>query len=304
MEPVAEIFSAIRIRKTFSRRLELTAPWGVDVGSKPMAHFVALIRGECVLKRSGDAEPMRLVSGDAFIIVKDEPYVAADSLASETIPCSRLTEAGEGKVFHHGGGGALSSLLVGTFDIEPADLQALKAVFPGFLKIQGSTEHSGAFESLLDMLATETAKPGIASSTVVNRLFELLFIHSIRSYAGMESALRKGWLAALSDGRLGKSVKAMHEDLSREWTVETLAEKAGMSRSSYAARFKSLVGQSPMEYLTQWRMFKAGTMLRNLGSSVLEAARQVGYDSESSFTRVFKRQRGLTPGEFRRNSPK
>lgn len=302
MEPVAEIFSSIIIRKSFSRRMEFTAPWGVSVANKPKAQFIAIIHGECVVKRSGDAAPTRFAKGDAFIMLKDSPYLVADSLKSEAIPCSQVTEMGEGATFRHGGGGTPASLLVGSFDIEPADMQALQAVVPSFLKINGALEHSDTFKSLLDLLATETANPGIASPTVVNRLFELLFIHSIRSYAGLEAAPRNGWLAAMSDGQLGKSVKAMHEDLSQEWTVETLAAKAGMSRSSYAARFKSVVGQTPLEYLTQWRMFKAGSMLRNQGSSVLQAARQVGYDSESSFTRVFKRERGLTPGEFRRKS--
>jgi len=303
MEPIAEIFNSIRIRKSFSRRMELTAPWGISVGGKPMAQFVALIRGDCLVKRSAGAEPIKLVEGDAFIILKDSPYLVTDALKSETIPCSLVTEMGDGAIFQHGGGGTRTSMLVGTFDIEPADQQALKAVFPNFLKINGAPEHADPFKSLLSLLATETANPGIASVTVVNRLFELLFIHSIRSYAGMEAALRNGWLAAISDGQLGKSVKAMHDDLSREWTVEILAGKAGMSRSSYAARFKTVVGQTPLEYLTQWRMLKAGSMLRSQGSSVLQAARQVGYDSESSFTRVFKRERGLTPGEFRRMSP-
>lgn len=303
METVSEICSCIRIRKSFSRRLELTAPWGISVGGKPMAQFVALIRGACVMKRSGDAEFIQLLEGDAFIMLKDAPYLVADTPKSETIPCSLVTEMGEDGIFHYGGGGTRTSMLVGTFDIEPADKHALKAVFPSFLKINGASEHSDPFKSLLDLLATENAKPGLASPTVVHNLFELLFIHSIRSYARLEAAPGNGWLSAMSDTQLGKSVKVMHDDLSKDWTVEILAAKSGMSRSSYAARFKSVVGQSPLEYLTQWRMFKAGWMLRNQGCSILQAARQVGYDSESSFNRVFKREMGLTPGEFRRKPP-
>jgi AraC-like DNA-binding protein len=136
---------------------------------------------------------------------------------------------------------------------------------------------------------------------LVSRLYEALFIYAVRAYASSCIAPHGGWLAAISDKYLGEVVKAMHASMKENWSLESLAQRAGMSRSAFAARFKLVVGQTPLEYLTHWRMYKAGMLMRKHGTSLSEVAHAVGYESESAFNRVFKRSMGVTPGEFRRS---
>jgi AraC-like DNA-binding protein len=106
-----------------------------------------------------------------------------------------------------------------------------------------------------------------------------------------------GWLPALADPQIGAALKAMHERVEHPWTVRALATEAGMSRSAFALRFKELIGQAPLEYLTEWRMHKAGRLLRENGRKLFEVATAVGYDSGGAFHKAFKRVLGVTPGE-------
>jgi AraC-like DNA-binding protein len=103
----------------------------------------------------------------------------------------------------------------------------------------------------------------------------------------------------MADRRLGTAISSMYSDPARDWTLEDLADSANLSQSGFAARFKSVVGQSPLEFLTQHRMHRAGELMRS-GLSTAEVANRVGYDSEISFARAFKRIMGRTPGAFKR----
>ena len=105
----------------------------------------------------------------------------------------------------------------------------------------------------------------------------------------------------MSDKHLSKAIQAMHSDPGRSWSVASLAREARMSRSAIALKFRTVLGQTPLEYLTQWRMHRAGAMVRSNNMPFFEVA-AVGYGSESSFSRVFRREMGTARREYRRNS--
>jgi AraC-like DNA-binding protein len=176
----------------------------------------------------------------------------------------------------------------------------ISTILPRFLHLRLEQKRSHAFQSVLDLLAAETAQPGIASSSLISCLYESLFVYAIRAYASSSAAPPKGWLAAISDKHLSKAMEAMHSSLDRNWSVESLAREACMSRSVFALKFRTVLGQTPLEYLTQWRMYKAGAMIRANNTSFSEVASAVGYGSESSFSRVFRREMGVAPREYRR----
>jgi transcriptional regulator GlxA family with amidase domain len=99
------------------------------------------------------------------------------------------------------------------------------------------------------------------------------------------------------------ALKAMHEKVENPWTVETLAVAAGMSRSAFALRFKELLGETPLEYLTNWRMYKAiGSLQKKDDRKLFEIAKSVGYDSDAAFSKAFKRVLGVAPREYRRSA--
>ena len=141
------------------------------------------------------------------------------------------------------------------------------------------------------------------SEVVANRLAEVLFIQAIRAHiaSGAESC-KRGWLRAIFDPQIGAALTSIHNNVNSPWTVESLAEAAGMSRSAFAERFKGLVGQTPLEYVTEWRMQKAVQLLQQRDKKLVDVAQSIGYESDAAFSKAFKRVLGLTPGEYRRNS--
>jgi AraC-like DNA-binding protein len=140
------------------------------------------------------------------------------------------------------------------------------------------------------------------SEVVANRLAEVLFIQAIRAHIASGAEIcKRGWLRAIFDLQIGAALKSIHENVNSPWTVESLAESAGMSRSAFAERFKELLGQTPLEYVTEWRMQKAVQLLQLGDKKLIDVAQSVGYESDAAFSKAFKRVVGLTPGEYRRN---
>lgn len=302
MDPLSEVFNSAHVRKAVFTRLYATAPWGFEAQRGPQLKFALVLTGGGILQTEAQPDPVRLSAGDVFIMLDDAAYSITDESRSVMIDCDYVETLRVGNRIDIGGGGALASFISGQFEIDRSGAGPILGVLPPFLHLKASEGRTKAFQSVLELLASETGEPGLASETMISRLYEMLFIHAVRSYAKGCEAGHGGWLAGITDKQLGKTVRAIHADLRKDWTIETLAQHAGMSRSSFAARFKAVVGQTPLDYLTQWRMYKASTLIRDSAKTISEASYAVGYNSESAFTKVFKRQLGLTPREFRRRS--
>jgi AraC-like DNA-binding protein len=142
------------------------------------------------------------------------------------------------------------------------------------------------------------------SEVVANHLAEILFIQAIRAHivSGADCCRNRGWLRSIFDPEIGAALRSIHEKVDHPWTVELLAEAAGMSRSAFAEHFKDLLGQAPLAYVTEWRMQKAVRLLQQPDKKLFEIAKSVGYESDAAFSKAFKRVLGVTPGEHRRNS--
>jgi transcriptional regulator GlxA family with amidase domain len=162
-------------------------------------------------------------------------------------------------------------------------------------------ERTQLLHATLQLLAMETAQRGLGSGLVVSRLADIIFVQAIRAHImTLDGESDTGWLAALSDRRIGPALQLLHKDIAANWTVEALAGTVCMSRSAFAQRFKAKVGQSPLDYLARWRMFHAGHLLRNTDKTLTEIASSVGYESEAAFNKAFKRSIGTAPGAYRR----
>jgi transcriptional regulator GlxA family with amidase domain len=168
--------------------------------------------------------------------------------------------------------------------------------------VRGDEAQTSALGATLNLLAIETAAGrAIGSPIVTSRLAEILFVQTIRGHYAAGGAQGLGWLAALGNAQLGVALRAMHQSPAQPWSVESLAAVAGMSRSAFALRFKAQVGETPLEYLTRWRMYRAGCLLREGELGIAEIAALVGYESTGAFNRAFQRVYVQTPGEFRRS---
>jgi AraC-like DNA-binding protein len=303
MDPLSEVFGSLGIQEAIYKRLEATAPWGAhysgDIG--PRIRFMLVVRGSALLRFKNQRRTISLSGGDLFIfVVSDEPFTLMDHPRSAVVDSSELRKLEVDGVIHYGGGGSLTTLVSGSFGMSRFGAPLISSMLPRFLHLRLEQNRSHAFQSVLDLLAAETAQPAIASSCLINCFYQSLFVYAIRAYASSPAAPPKGWLAAMLDKQLRKAIEAMHADIDKNWSVESLAWEARMSRSAFALKFKAVLGQTPLEYLTQWRMYKAGAMIRSKNTSFSEVASAVGYGSESSFSRVFKREMGEAPREYRR----
>jgi AraC-like DNA-binding protein len=210
--------------------------------------------------------------------------------------------AGEFSRIELGGGGETTQLLCGYLGSDHA-FGPLLSSLPKVLKIDVRATPSGAWvESSFRFAVSQIAAGCVGSTTVIAKLSELLFVEAVSQYIAGLAENQKGWLAGLRDPQIGQALTLMHAQPAQEWSAEALAAKVGMSRSGFAERFTSLVGQPPMQYLTYWRMQLAARRLRETREAVAQVGYGVGYESEAAFSRAFKREFGKGPGEWRRGS--
>jgi AraC-like DNA-binding protein len=184
----------------------------------------------------------------------------------------------------------------------PGARQLIDAL-PPVIHIEASrSTRNDWMRATLELLADETREVGPGSDAVVSRLCDIVVIQAIRTWIERDPAARSGWLGALHDEQIGAAIARIHADPGRDWTVGSLAAEVAMSRSSFAARFTTLVGEPAMSYVTRWRMVVAADRLATGNASVAAVASDVGYESEAAFNRAFKRVIGSTPGVVRSGS--
>src|ERR1700728_1896808 len=236
-------------------RLEATAQWGVkqekqteekvtpsDKKTSPtdLAHFAMLSRGNCGLSVEGIPEPIPLTGGDCFLLARGTSIVLRDS--PRTRPRWSFNEIGakaNGNVAHYGGGGAPTTMVCGSFSFDRASLKPITQLLPSFILMKADQARTLALHNTMQALASEMAEQVPGSRVVATRLAEVLFIQALRTHiaSGVESR-NKGWLRAIFDPQIGTALSAIHDRVNTPWTVESMAEAAGMSRSAFAARFK------------------------------------------------------------------
>ncbi|MDB6160392.1 MAG: AraC family transcriptional regulator, partial [Gammaproteobacteria bacterium] len=170
-------------------------------------------------------------------------------------------------------------------------------------KLNVRSTASGAWiESSFRFAASEIAAGRLGSTTVIAKLSELLFVEAVSQFVANLPAERRGWMAGLRDPQISRALAALHARPAEAWTAESLAHEVGMSRSVFADRFSALVEQSPMQYLTLWRMHMAALQLREGPRRVAQIGYSIGYESEAAFSRAFKRQFGISPADWRKQS--
>jgi AraC-like DNA-binding protein len=280
-------------------RIEATAPWSFRSTCGPEIKFASVLSGTGTLNTPLHAVAIPLTSGDVFVMLEAADFVISNGTVAEPIECSQLNGYRTANTIRFGGEGSPTTLLLGRFEIDRNEVEPILHMLPGFLHLKLDARRAHSFQSVLELLALETEQPGLASEAVIGRLCEMLFIHTIRVHAQTLAANSGGWLAGLADAQLGSTLTALHNNLGWDWTVKSMASHAGMSRSGFAARFKHVVGQSPLDYLTQWRMHRARLLIQRKGSNIAQIARLVGYKSESAFSKVFKKNIGTTPSDYR-----
>jgi AraC-like DNA-binding protein len=248
-------------------------------------------------------DPLPLTGGDCFLLAPASTYALRDNPRTRARSFCEAAPRNGSNVIHYGGGGAPTTIISGWLSFAPTSIKPLQRLLPELILVNADQAQSLALHSTLQLLASEMAEPAPGSEVMVNRLADILFIQCVRAHIASSSAnCKSGWLRAIFDPKIGVALKAMHEKVENPWTVETLAVAAGMSRSAFALRFKELLGETPLEYLTNWRMYKAIGPLQKDDRKLFEIAKSVGYDSDAAFSKAFKRVLGVAPREYRRSA--
>jgi len=296
---LSDVLVALRVRGRVFCRSELTAPWSIAFPQGRFAHFHVVQRGRCRLFVGRDER--LLASGDIVVLPHGSGHVIGDRPGLRSRPLSALAPAagwGPHAVIRHGGGGAAAQLLCGGFEFEgPTDHPVLTQL-PEVLHIRrdrGAGQMIEATLRLLDVAAV--GSPG--SDLLRTHLLAVAFVQLLRCWA---EGRRIGWLHALRDRHIGEALRLMHAAPARRWSLNGLARQVGLSRSTFAARFSTEVGMSPLAYLERWRLDLAASLLRSQRMGLEEVADRVGYASAPSFVRAFRRRFAVTPGAYRRQT--
>lgn len=303
-DPLGEALHFLRMDGVRCTRCELTAPWAVDLPAMPdCVTFHVVTSGSCWVYTDG-AAPMRLQPGEMALVPHGEGHGIADapgSPAKDLIDLPREAFGPRYEILRHGGGGEETRLVCGAARFDHPAARELVRLLPRLVRVQAwSSPQAEWMQSTLRLMTSESAGRRPGGETVVTRLADILVIQAIRSWIAENPSARTGWLGALRDERIGPALLAIQRHPARDWTVAALAREVTMSRSAFAARFRELVGEGPMQHVTRWRMHVATTWLREGGATLAEMASRLGYRSEAAFSRAFKRIVGASPGAVRR----
>jgi AraC-like DNA-binding protein len=308
MDVLTDALEAIHLKSVIHGRMELTAPWGFRVdGGRP--GFFVVTRGTCWLAVEG-GEKHQLAGGDYVLLPRGHAHVLMDHPATPPRPVAEVFDKGgekggkgcqPGGIVHYGGGGALTTVVGGSFLFEDGEKSPLVASLPPVVHVKGDRGTAVQWlETSLQFVASEMAAGQPGAETVVSRLADILFVQAVRAHVLQSGDDAKGWLRALVDPQIGAALSLIHERPDEAWTVQSLAARVAMSRSAFAVRFARLVDEPPLTYVTRWRMDKASRLLRTSHASIGEIAGRVGYDAEAAFSKAFKRWMGVPPGAYRR----
>ena len=305
MKSLESLFQTLRLQSAIQNRVVVGEPWGVVFPARPVSgkfHFIEVGRG--VLSIPGQ-EDVRLHQGDLAMVFTEGRHTVRDVLETPPTELEDLLRRAQvicasGLSLRFGGDGPETSILSGDFIFEDSGTHPLFRMLPPYILLRGEDGQAPEWlDTTLRLLSQEAmaARPGMTA--VLDRLCDVLFIQALRGWIRMGADV-EGLPLAVRDPAIDEAIDLMQRFPAQPWTVESLAQRVALSRSTFAERFRRLSGETPMEYLAHWRMHLARRHLGGGQESVARIAERVGYESEAAFAKAFKRTVGLAPGAYRR----
>jgi AraC-like DNA-binding protein len=304
MDPLSDAFLSLNVKNVESGQLHIGGCWAIRMLPSGGVAIFESTKGSFWLSVDELAHPILIQEGDCILIANQRGYCKSSEPDMEAALRSTLARsvtwptAVETRNIVFGHRGNCDNTMGGARLIFDERANFLFDLLPPVIHIHANSDIAPVFRSMLHVLAAENAAGQLGGTIMTNHLVHILLVQALRSYVASEIHPR-GWLGALVDAKIGAALALMHRDNTRQWTVEGLAAAVGMSRSSFGLRFKTLVGQAPLEYWLQRRMRRAGHILRNGNRTVSSVAFESGYESEKSFGKAFKRVMGCAPTSYR-----
>jgi AraC-like DNA-binding protein len=299
---VSDVLRVLNVRSTVFCLSDLGAPWGFRVEGAGVAKFHLVLGGGGWLTVDGQ-EPSRVVSGDLVVL----PHGAAHTIADD--PASAVPALDDLLAEHPverrsqvrlGGDGPRTRLLCGGFALGDTGREPIFQLLPRVLRLEGDVIAGTAWLSpLLTMLQAEASVGEAGSAAVLTKIADVCLTQALRVW--LVGAERTGLLETgqLQDAGIGRAVMTIRSRPAEPWSLDALARLAGLSRSAFAGRFRMLMGEPPMRYVTKARLSLAAGYLATSSRSMYEIALLCGYDNESTLSKAFRREFGMPPGSYR-----
>ncbi|MFJ7214277.1 AraC family transcriptional regulator [Amycolatopsis sp. NPDC098790] len=306
MDPLAALLDGPRAHGAFLLRSVLTPPWSLRIEDRAPLTVVSVVRGDAwIVPDAGEAVP--LGEGDVAIVRGPDPYLVADHPSTppqalilpgqecRTPDGGHLTDYADLGVRTWGTGGPVV-LLTGTYGMEGEISKKLLAALPALIVLRAADWPT----PLVALLAGEIGRDVPGQEAVLDRLLDVLLIAALRAWFDRPDTSAPAWYRAHEDPVIGQALRLLQHQPAEPWTVAKLAANTGVSRAALARRFATTVGETPMAYLTGWRLALAADLLRQQPeATIASVARQVGYGSAFALSTAFKREFGISPQRYR-----
>ena len=300
MDALSTILEAVGLRSVVYSKFPLATPWGLDIVKDENSQFWRLVSGSCTVG-SPDGRVIEMAEGDLVFVPHGCAHWIADSATSLRMPSPEFVKARREGIPVFNNGDNRTILVAGHFEFNYQSLHPFLKDLPPIIHIrQYVTENQLLLKQVTQLMLEELNNERPGSSVMLKCLSEIMFVNIIRAYLEQDIP-DSGFLSALNDPRISKALKLMQDSPQNDWTLEALASEVGMSRSVFFNQFKKLVHETPLGYLTNWRIRQAQKLLITDNSNISEIAANVGYQSESAFNRIFKSKTGQTPAVYRRS---
>jgi AraC-like DNA-binding protein len=299
MDPLSDVLSLLKPRTFSSGGFDAGGEWSIQFPRYEGIKCYAVVSGQCWLLVEDIPDPVRLGKGDCILLPTNRSFRVASDLELTPVNVKTLMSLPlNGRIASCNGGGDCF-IVGGHFSLSGDHAGILLGILPTIVHLRTERDRAELRWSL-DRMNHElrTQRPG--GLLVAQHLAHMILVQAIRLHLEGSSKDGVGWLFALADKQLNGAMEAMHGNPAHGWTLQMLAERAGMSRTIFAIKFKETVGSTVMEYLSRWRMLLAGDKLMNSQDSVSVIALELGYESESAFSKAFKREMGCSPRQYAR----
>ncbi len=299
MDPLSDVLSLLKPRSYSSGGFDVGGELSIQFPRHEGIKCYAVVSGECWLSVEGVADAVRLKTGDCFLLPSGRPFRLATDLTLTPIDALTIFARARSGSVHSFNGGGDCFIAGGHFAFTGDHASILLGVLPPIVHIRKESDRA-AMRWSLDRMMQELREPQPGGFLVAQQLAYMMLVQALRLHLAEGLRGGVGWLFALADKQMSAAINSMHGDPAHRWTLQELAEGVGMSRSTFALKFKETVGTSPMEYLTRWRMLLAGDKLENSSDPISVIAGALGYESESAFSTAFKRVMGCSPRRYGR----
>jgi len=322
MDALSGVLKSVRLEGAFYLNAEFTAPWCIRgkcgmasvrqrlAGAEHVVYFHFLTEGACQVRLADGTQVLDVAAGDLVLFPQDDRHLMGSDLhvaplETENLNCADAAADGDLIQMHHGGGGAATRFVCGYLACNRGLCRPLLDALPRMLCIPvGDGRSATLLRELLRAGVRESSASRPGAESTLAKLAELMFVDALRRYVENLPPGGKGLLAGVRDAYVGRALALLHREPGRAWTVDGLAREVALSRSALAERFTALVGESPIQYLVRWRLALAARMLRSGGEAVARVAERSGYESETAFSRAFKREFGMPPAAWRKAASK